>query len=161
MSNLVHNKNNSYIQNVKSLFEPEAETRIVFISKNSTSTNQLKKFGSKVADIYYFNKLGFNPGFSQASLNTHISTTLEVVEIYARLSSYVPLIKIEIINDPKISESDIKNLLDKLYFHSVRGYPYCLKLAHQTCKITNSDVTRLANLYGFKNEFGSRDSLNE
>ncbi|HEU5120369.1 MAG TPA: DNA double-strand break repair nuclease NurA [Candidatus Nitrosocosmicus sp.] len=161
VSNLVNSKNNSYIQNVKSLFEHVAETRIVFISKNSTSTNQFKKYGSKAADIYYFNKLGFNPGFSQASINTHISTTLEVVEIYARLSSYVPLIKIEIINDSKISESEIKGLLNKLYFHSIKGYPYCLKLAHQTCKVTNSDLSRLANLYGFKNEFGSRDSLNE
>jgi hypothetical protein len=161
VSNLIHNKNSSYIQNVKSLFEHVNETKIVFISKNSTSTNQFKKFGSKAADIYYFNKLGFSPGFSHASINTHISTTLEVVEIYARLSSYVPLIKIEIINDSKITESEIKDLLNKLYFHSIKGYPYCLKLAHQTCKVTNSDLSRLANLYGFKNEFGSRDSLNE
>lgn len=161
VSNLLHNKNNSYLQNVKSLFENEDETRIVFISKNSTSTNQFKKFGSKAADIYYFNKLGFNPGFSQPCLNTHVSESLEVVEIYARLSAYVPLIKIEIINDSKISESEVKDMLNKLYFHSVKGYPYCLKLAHQTCKISNSDVNRLANLYGFKNEFGSRDSLNE
>lgn len=161
ISNLVHNKNNSYIQNVRSLFEDLGETRIAFISKNSTSTNQFKKFGSKAADIYYYSKLGFEPGFSKASINTHISATLEVLEIYARLSSYVPLIKIEIVNGAKISENEIQNLLNKLYFHSIKGYPYCLKLAHQTCKITNNDVNRLANLYGFKNEFGSRDSLNE
>ncbi|HKR74262.1 MAG TPA: DNA double-strand break repair nuclease NurA [Candidatus Nitrosocosmicus sp.] len=161
ISNLVHNKNNSYIQNVRSLFEDLGETRIAFISKNSTSTNQFKKFGSKAADIYYYSKLGFEPGFSKASINTHISATLEVLEIYARLSSYVPLIKIEIVNGAKISENEIQDLLNKLYFHSIKGYPYCLKLAHQTCKITNNDVNRLANLYGFKNEFGSRDSLNE
>ncbi len=161
VSNLVHNTNSTYLQNVRSLFEDVGETRIVFISKNSTSTNQFKKFGSKAADIYYYNKLGLEPGFSQASINTHISKMLEVTEIYARLSSYVPLIKIEIINDAKVSESEIQSLLNKLYFHSIKGYPYCLKLAHQTCKITNNDVNRLANLYGFKNEFGSRDSLNE
>jgi len=161
ISNLVHNKNSTYLYNVRNLFEDIGETRIVFISKNSTSTNQFKKFGSKAADIYYYNKLGLEPGFSQASINTHISKTLEVAEIYARLSSYVPLIKIEIINGSKISESEIQSLLNKLYFHSIKGYPYCLKLAHQTCKITNNDVNRLANLYGFKNEFGSRDSLNE
>ena len=160
ISNLVHNKNNSYLQSVRSLFDDVGETTIVFISKNSTSTNQFKKFGSKAADIYYYSKLGFEPGFSRANFNTHISTTLEVLEIYARLSSYVPLIKIEIVNG-SISESEIRSLLNKLYFHSIKGYPYCLKLAHQTCKITNNDVTRLANLYGFKNEFGSRDSLNE
>ncbi len=161
VSNLVHNTNSTYLHNVRSLFEDVGETRIVFISKNSTSTNQFKKFGSKAADIYYYNKLGLEPGFSQASINTHISKTLEVTEIYARLSSYVPLIKIEIINGAKVSESEIQSLLNKLYFHSIKGYPYCLKLAHQTCKITNNDVNRLANLYGFKNEFGSRDSLNE
>lgn len=162
ISNLVHNKNNNYLQNVRNLFlEDVDETRIVFISKNSTSTNQFKKFGSKAADIYYYNKLGFEPGFSLGSINTHISKTLEVTEIYTRLSSYVPLIKIEIVNGTEISESEIQCLLNKLYFHSIKGYPYCLKLAHQTCKITNNDVNRLANLYGFKNEFGSRDSLNE
>ncbi|WP_148686125.1 DNA double-strand break repair nuclease NurA [Candidatus Nitrosocosmicus hydrocola] len=161
VSNLVHNTNSTYLHNVRSLFEDVGETRILFISKNSTSTNQFKKFGSKAADIYYYNKLGLEPGFSQASINTHISKTLEVTEIYARLSSYVPLIKIEIINGAKVSESEIQSLLNKLYFHSIKGYPYCLKLAHQTCKITNNDVNRLANLYGFKNEFGSRDSLNE
>ena len=160
ISNLFHNKNNSYLQSVRSLFDDVGETTIVFISKNSTSTNQFKKFGSKAADIYYYSKLGFEPGYSHAKFNTHISTTLEVLEIYARLSSYVPLIKIEIVNG-SISESEIRSLLNKLYFHSIKGYPYCLKLAHQTCKITNNDVTRLANLYGFKNEFGSRDSLNE
>lgn len=160
ISNLVHNKNNSYLQSVRSLFDDLGETTIVFISKNSTSTNQFRKFGSKAADIYYYSKLGFEPGYSHANFNTHISTTLKVLEIYTRLSSYVPLIKIEIVND-SISESEIRSLLNKLYFHSIKGYPYCLKLAHQTCKITNNDVTRLANLYGFKNEFGSRDSLNE
>ena len=161
ISNLNHNKNNSYLQNVRSLFEDISETRIAFISKNSTSTNQFKKFGSKAADIYYYSKLGFEPGFSKASINTHISATLEVLEIYARLSSYVPLVKIEIVNGGRISENEIQSLLNKLYFHSIKGYPYCLKLAHQTCKITNNDVNRLANLYGFKNEIGSRDSLNE
>ena len=160
ISNLFHNKNNSYLQSVRSLFDDVGETTIFFISKNSTSTNQFKKFGSKAADIYYYSKLGFEPGYSHAKFNTHISTTLKVLEIYARLSSYVPLIKIEIVNG-SISESEIRSLLNKLYFHSIKGYPYCLKLAHQTCKITNNDVTRLANLYGFKNEFGSRDSLNE
>ena len=113
------------------------------------------------ADMYYYGKLGFEPGFTKARINTQISATLKVLEVYARLSSYVPLIKIEIINGSKISENEIQSLLNKLYFHSVKGYPYCLKLAHRTCKITNNDVNRLANLYGFKNEFGSRDSLNE
>jgi len=84
-----------------------------------------------------------------------------VIEIYARLTSYVPLIKIEIINRANITQTEIQNLIDRLYYHSIKGYPSCLKLAHQSCKITNNDVKRLASLYGFKNEFGSRDSLSE
>ncbi len=161
VSNLVHNKNSSYVKNVKTVYEQAGETRIIFVSKNSTSRTQFKNYGSKAADIYYFNKLGFGTGYSLPVLNSHISSTLDVTEIYVRLSSYVPLIKIEIVNEPNISDDEIQDLLNKLYFHSIRGYPYCLKLAHKTCKITNNDIHRLANLYGFKNEFGSRDSLNE
>lgn len=161
ISNLVHNKNASYRENVRSLFDSYQKSNVLFISKNSTSKNQFKEYGSRAADIYYYNKLGHKTGFSLANKNNFISDTLDVVEIYARLTAYVPLIKIEIINRPDITQTEIQNLVDGLCYHSIRGYPYCLKLAHQSCKITNNDVKRLASLYGFKNEFGSRDSLNE
>jgi NurA-like 5'-3' nuclease len=51
--------------------------------------------------------------------------------------------------------------LNKLRYHSVAGYPYCLKLAHNTCKISNEDIDRLASIYGLQNEQGARDVLNE
>ncbi len=161
ISNLVHNKNVSYRENVQGLFDSDEESDILFISKNSTSKNQFKEYGSRAADIYYYNKLGHKTGFSLANKNNFISDNLDVVEIYARLTAYVPLIKIEIINRANITQPEIQNLIDGLCYHSIKGYPYCLKLAHQSCKITNNDVKRLASLYGFKNEFGSRDSLNE
>jgi len=161
ISNLVHNKNVSYRENVQGLFASNEESDILFISKNSTSKNQFKEYGSRAADIYYYNKLGYKTGFSLANKNNFISDNLDVVEIYARLTAYVPLIKIEIINRSNITQPEIQNLIDGLCYHSIKGYPYCLKLAHQSCKITNNDVKRLASLYGFKNEFGSRDSLNE
>ncbi|TVP41527.1 putative NurA nuclease [Candidatus Nitrosocosmicus arcticus] len=161
ISNLIHNKNVSYRENVQSLFGNDQKSDVLFISKNSTSKNQFKEFGSRAADIYYYNKLGYKTGFSLANKNNFISDTLAVVEIYARLTAYVPLIKIEIINRTHITKPEIQNLVDGLCYHSIKGYPYCLKLAHQSCKITNNDVKRLASLYGFKNEFGSRDSLNE
>ncbi len=161
ISNLVHNKTVSYRENVQGLFASDEESNILFVSKNSTSKNQFKEYGSRAADIYYYNKLGYKTGFSIASKNNFISDNLDVVEIYARLTAYVPLIKIEIINGSNITQSEIQNLIDGLCYHSIKGYPYCLKLAHQSCKITNNDVKRLASLYGFKNEFGSRDSLNE
>ena len=161
ISNLVHNKNVSYRENVQGLFASDEESDILFISKNSTSKNQFKEYGSRAADIYYYNKLGYKTGFSLANKNNFISDNLDVVEIYARLTAYVPLIKIEIINRANITQPEIQNLIDGLCYHSIKGYPYSLKLAHQSCKITNNDVKRLASLYGFKNEFGSRDSLNE
>jgi hypothetical protein len=161
ISNLVHNKNVSYREKVQSLFDSYQESIVLFISKNSTSKNQFNEYGSRAADIYYYNKLGHNTGFSLANKNNFISDTLDVMEIYARLTAYVPLIKIEIINRSDITQYEIQNLVDGLCYHSIKGYPYCLKLAHQSCKITNNDIKRLASLYGFKNEFGSRDSLNE
>lgn len=161
ISNLVHNKNVTYRENVQSLFNSYQDSNVLFISKNSTSKNQFNEYGSRAADIYYYNKLGHKTGFSLANKNAFISDTLDVMEIYVRLTAYVPLIKIEIINRPDITQTEIQNLVDGLCYHSIKGYPYCLKLAHQSCKITNNDVKRLASLYGFKNEFGSRDSLNE
>jgi hypothetical protein len=161
ISNLVHNKNVSYRENVQGLFDSYEESDVLFISKNSTSKNQFKDYGSRAADIYYYNKLGHKTGYSLANKNNFISDNLDVVEIYTRLTAYVPLIKIEIINWANITQSEIQYLIDGLCYHSIKGYPYCLKLAHQSCKITNNDVKRLASLYGFKNEFGSRDSLNE
>ncbi|MGD9533832.1 MAG: DNA double-strand break repair nuclease NurA [Candidatus Nitrosocosmicus sp.] len=161
VSNLVHNKSNSYLESVKNLVNNMSKTCVIFISKNSSSKNQFGEFGSKAADIYYYNKLGFETGFSKPLYNNFVSKTLGIIEIYARLASFVPLIKIEIVGNLDYSIDEIKNLLNGLYCHSIKGYPYCLKAAHQACKISNNDVNRLANLYGFKNEFGSRDSLNE
>lgn len=161
VANLVHNRNNSYLENVNNLLNAIPKTRVIFVSKNSTSKNQFGKFGSKTADIYYYNKLGFETGFSEPVYNNFVSKTLGIIETYVRLASFVPLIKVEIIDNLDYSVSEIKNLLNGLFFHSIQGYPYCLKVAHRACKISNNDVTRLANLYGFKNEFGSRDSLNE
>ena len=79
-------------------------------------------------------------------------------EIYARLRDHTPIIRIEIMNNA--SEQEVKSTLNKLRY-SVAGYPYCLKLAHNTCKITNEDIDRLASIYGLQNEQGARDVLNE
>lgn len=163
ISNILHNKRSRYSNKVHNLLEKNNDSLILFISKNSNTKNQFKEYGSKAADIYYFNKLGYNPGFSLPNINTNsnLSGILDVVEIYARLSPFVPLIKIEIVNNLSLSENEIQKIVDRLCYHSINGYPYCLKLAHKSCKITNVDVKRIASVYGLKNEFGSRDSLNE
>ena len=164
ISNMLHNKSSRYANKVQSLLqENNKDCLILFISKNSNTKNQFKEHGAKAADIYYFNKLGSNPGFSLPNINTNsnLAGPVDVVEIYVRLSPFVPLIKIEIINNPSLSVKEIQNIVDRLYYHSINGYPYCLKLAHRSCKVTNLDVKRIASVYGLKNEFGARDSLNE
>jgi hypothetical protein len=164
ISNMLHNKSSRYANKIQNLFDKNSgDPLILFISKNSNTKNQFKEHGSKAADIYYFNKLGSDPGFSlpNANTNSNLSGVLDVVEVYARLSPFVPLIKIEIVNNLSLSESDVKSIMDMLCCHGINGYPYCLKLAHKSCKITNVDIKRIASVYGLKNEFGSRDSLNE
>jgi hypothetical protein len=164
ISNILRNKSSRYANKVQNLFQKNnRDSLILFISKNSNTKNQFKEYGSKAADIYYFNKLGSNPGFSLPNINanSNLAGIVDVVEMYARLSPCVPLIKIEIINNTSLSEKDLQNIMDGLYCHSINGYPYCLKLAHKSSKITNIDVKRIASVYGLKNEFGSRDSLNE
>ncbi len=163
ISNILHNKSSRYTNKVHNLLEKYNNSLILFISKNSNTKNQFKEYGSKAADIYYFNKLGLKSGFSLPNINTNsnLSGIFDVVEIYARLSPFVPLIKIEIVNNLSLSENEIQKIVDRLCYHSINGYPYCLKLAHKSCKITNVDIKRIASVYGLKNEFGSRDSLNE
>ncbi len=164
ISNMLHNKSSRYANKVQSLIQKNnRDSLILFISKNSNTKNQFKENGAKAADIYYFNKLGSNPGFSLPNINTNpnLSGILDVVEVYVRLSPFVPLIKIEIINNLSLSEKEIQNIMDRLCYHSINGYPYCLRLAHKSCKVTNVDVKRIASMYGLKNEFGARDSLNE
>ena len=74
------------------------------------------------------------------------------------MSDYTPLIKLEFLGKNH-SENEIKVVLDKLYKNSVGGYPYALKLAHNSCKISNSDLAKLVSLYGLKTEIGSREVL--
>jgi hypothetical protein len=143
---------------------PEAANEIVkkcndciFISKTSESRLQFGQMGSKAGDIYYYGHTCKNAGFS-VPIETRFCHA-PLFEIYARLRDHTPIMRIEIMNNA--SEQEVKSTLDKLRYHSVAGYPYCLKLAHNTCKITNEDIDRLASIYGLQNEQGARDALNE
>jgi hypothetical protein len=143
---------------------PEAATEIVkkygsciFISKTSESRLQFGQMGSKAGDIYYYGHICKNSGFSVPVETRFYHAPL--FEIYARLRDHTPIIRIEIMNNA--SEQEVKSILNKLRYHSIAGYPYCLKLAHKTCKITNEDIDRLASIYGLQNEQGARDALNE
>lgn len=133
---------------------------IIFISKTSDTKYQFSDLGSKAGDIYYFNRVAKSAGFSRPLEVTERRSNLTITEVYAKLKEATPIIKIEIIRTG-VLDSDIKSTLDQISYHSVSGYPYCLKLAHKNCKIGDEDIDRLASIYGLQNEIGARDALNE
>ncbi|MDE1828998.1 MAG: DNA double-strand break repair nuclease NurA [Thaumarchaeota archaeon] len=131
---------------------------VVFISKTSSARKQFERLGAVAGDIFYYNHALKRPGFSKIFVDNELGPGKVVSYVYARLRDSTPLIKIELLGSG-INENEMKSLLDKLTKNSVGGYPYSLKLAHENCKITNSDLSRLVSLYGLANEVGSREVL--
>jgi len=129
----------------------------VFVAKSSESRSQFSSLGSRAGDIYYYNRASKSSGFSApADIQTAYG---KIFEIYARLRENTPMIRVEMLSDT--TEHEIKTMLDTLCYHSVAGYPYCLKLAHNACKISNEDIDRIASIFNLQNECGARDALNE
>ena len=131
---------------------------VVFVSKTSVTKNQFSKLGSLAGDIFYYNHAIKESGFSKIFVDKGLGPGKIISSVYARLRDSTPLIKIELFGSEH-DESEIKLLLDKLCKNSVSGYPYTLKLAHNNCKITHTDLARLVSLYGLGNEVGSREVL--
>ena len=131
---------------------------VVFVSKTSVTKNQFSKLGSLAGDIFYYNHAIKKSGFSKIFVDKGLGPGKIISSVYARLRDSTPLIKIELFGSEH-DESEIKLLLDKLCKNSVSGYPYTLKLAHNNCKISYSDLARLVSLYGLGNEIGSREVL--
>jgi len=128
-----------------------------FVSKSSESRLQFGPMGSRAGDIYYYGHAGKGAGFS-VPVETQFRHA-PLLEVYARLHDHTPMIRIEILG--ATSKQEITKILDKLNYHSVAGYPYCLKLAHNSCKISNEDIDRLASIFSLQHEQGARDALNE
>jgi NurA-like 5'-3' nuclease len=129
----------------------------VFVSKSSESRLQFGSMGSRAGDIYYYGHAGRGAGFS-----TPVETQFRhapLYEFYARLRAHTPMVRIEIMG--ATGRQEAMKILDKLRHHSVAGYPYCLKLAHNACKISNEDIDRLASIFSLQHEQGARDALNE
>jgi hypothetical protein len=129
----------------------------IFISKSSESRLQFGPIGSRAGDIYYYGHAGKGAGFS-VPIETQFRHA-PLFEAYARLRDHTPMVRIEILG--ATSKQEITRILDRLRHHSVAGYPYCLKLAHNTCKIGNEDIDRLASIFSLQHEQGARDALNE
>ncbi len=130
----------------------------VYVSKSSESRTQFGALGSRAGDIYYYNHSSNHAtGFSMPIEIKSAFTP--IYEVYARLKDHTPMLRIELLGSP--TEQELKSLLDKLCYHSVGGYPYCLKLAHNNCKVSNGDIDKLVSIFSLQNEQGARDALDE
>ncbi len=131
---------------------------VVFISKTSNTKKQFENLGAIAGDIFYYNHATISPGFSKIHEDPKFGTDMIISSVFARLAESLPLIKIELLGSG-YDNDDFKLILNKILKNSVGGYPYALKLAHNNCKISNKDLSKLASIHGLSNEIGSRKVL--
>ena len=131
---------------------------VIFISKSSNTRKQFEEFGAIAGDIFYYNHATVKPGFSKIFEDANFGSGKIITSVFARLSESLPLIKIELFGTG-YSNEDVKSILNKIYKNSIAGYPYSLKLAHNNCKISGKDLSKLASIHGLSNEIGSREVL--
>lgn len=130
----------------------------IFVAKSSESREQFGSIGSRAGDIYYYNRVSnLQAGHSKPF---RVETPYgRLSETYARLRDNTPMLRIEVLGQS--ADQDLRSIMDKLCYHSVSGYPYCLKLAHNTCKVSDADIERVAGIFSLRNEQAARDALNE
>lgn len=128
---------------------------VIFISKTSNSNMQ---YGSVAGDIFYYNHGTVYPGFSIPYVNALHGKSYSITTSYVRLAEDTPIMKVELLGDD-FTNSDMMKIMNVLSNESVGGYPYCLKMAHNECKISRKDLKKVTHLFGTNNERGSRDLL--
>ena len=116
----------------------KAKNNVIFIAKTSNTKKQFEKFGALVEKKYGKDKT--------------------IASTFVRLSESTPIIKLEFLGEDH-TENEIKSIINKLYKNSVGGYPYALKLAHNNCKISDKELSKMVSLLGLSNEIGSREVL--
>ena len=131
---------------------------VVFISKTSNTKKQFEDLEPIAGDIFYYNHATASPGFSKIHEDSKFGNNMIVSSVFARLAESLPLIKIELLGSGYTND-DFKLILNKILKNSIGGYPYALKLAHNNCKISGKDLTKLASIHGLSNEIGSREIL--
>ena len=131
---------------------------VVFISKTSNTKKQFEDLEPIAGDIFYYNHATTSPGFSKIHEDSKFGNDMIISSVFARLSESLPLIKIELLGSG-YSNDDFKLILNKILKNSIGGYPYALKLAHNNCKISGKDLTKLVSIHGLSNEIGSRAIL--
>jgi len=131
---------------------------VIFISKTSNTRKQFEDLGAIAGDIFYYNHATTTPGFSKIFEDSKFGNDKIITSVFARLADSLPLIKVELFGSGH-TDSDVIQVLNKIYKNSIGGYPYSLKLAHNNCKISGKDLVKLANIHGLSNEIGSREVL--
>ena len=131
---------------------------VVFISKTSNTKKQFENLGAIAGDIFYYNHATISPGFSKINEDPKFGSDMIISSVFARLAESLPLIKIELLGSGYDNDY-FKLILNKILKNSIGGYPYALKLAHNNCKISNKDLSKLASIHGLSNEIGSRKVL--
>jgi len=131
---------------------------VVFISKTSNTKKQFEDLEPIAGDIFYYNHATTSSGFSKIHEDSKFGNDMIISSVFARLSESLPLIKIELLGSGYTND-DFKLILNKILKNSIGGYPYALKLAHNNCKISGKDLTKLASIHGLSNEIGSREIL--
>jgi len=131
---------------------------VIFIAKTSNTKKQFENLGSLAGDIFYYNHVTNNSGFSKIFVEKKYGADKIISSTFVRLSDSTPIIKLEFLGD-QYDENDVKSVMKKLYKNSVGGYPYALKLAHNNCKISDKELAKMVSLLGLSNEIGSREVL--
>jgi hypothetical protein len=131
---------------------------VIFVAKTSNTRKQFENLGSLAGDIFYYNHVTNSPGFSKMFVEKKYGSDKIISSTFVRLSDSTPIIKLEFLGEHH-DENKIKSTMNKLYKTSVGGYPYSLKLAHNNCKISDKELSKMVSLLGLSNEIGSREVL--
>jgi len=131
---------------------------VIFVSKTSNTKKQFENLNSLAGDIFYYNHLTKSPGFSKIFVEKKYGKDKVISSTFVRLSDSTPIIKLEFLGENHDSDV-IKSVMNKIYRNSVGGYPYALKLAHNNCKISDKELSKMVSLLGLSNEIGSREVL--
>jgi len=134
------------------------KNNVIFIAKTSNTKKQFENLGSLAGDIFYYNHVTNKPGFSKIFVEKKYGVDKIISSTFVRLSDSTPIIKLEFLGE-HYDENKIKSTMNKLYKTSVGGYPYALKLAHNNCKISDKELSKMISLLGLSNEIGSREVL--
>ena len=133
---------------------------VAFVSKTSTTRERFGSAGSMAGDIFYYNRATSRPGFSRVHVEDRYGAGREISSTFARLGDSTPIIKVELLGDG-YGAGDMREVLNRMSATSVGGYPYELKLAHNSCKVSGGNLARMTSLLGLGNEVGSREVLGE